>query len=95
MISETSQESYEQIKPKLGSREQEVFEALKYLNREGRDATDYELTIYLEQKDPNYVRPRRYDLVNKHKLVGFSQKRTCSVTGKMALAWKVLMRKLN
>jgi hypothetical protein len=71
MISETSLESYEQIKPHLGRREEEVLGALRDFNREGKDATDYELAVYLGQSDPNYVRPRRYELVNKFKLVGF------------------------
>lgn len=95
MIEETSLEAYEQIKPHLGKREEEVLNALRNFNREGKDATDYEITIYLGQRDPNYVRPRRYDLVNKYKLVGFSQKRVCSITGKMALAWKILRTRLD
>lgn len=90
MVEETSLEAFEQIKEKIGERHQEILNALKYFNETGRDATDYELAIHLGQSDPNYVRPRRYELVNKFKLVGFSQKRICSVTGKIALAWRAL-----
>lgn len=95
MIQETSLEAYEQIKDKIGERHQLILNALKILNDKGEDATDYELAVYLGQQDPNYVRPRRYELVNKFKLVGFSQKRICSVTGKMALAWKILRTRLD
>lgn len=95
MLSETSLEAYEQIKEKLGERQLQVLEALRDFSRSGKDATDYELTIYLGQHDPNFVRPRRYELVNKFKLIGFSQKRICSVTGKMALAWKILRTRLD
>lgn len=94
-MQQTSLESYEQVKNKLSSRHQEVLDSLEDFQREGKNATDYEITIYLEQTDPNYVRPRRYELVNKYKLVGFSEKRICSVTGKKALAWKLLKRKFN
>jgi len=95
MIQETSLEAYEQIKEKIGERHQSILNALRILNKNGRDATDYELAVYLGQADPNYVRPRRYELVNKFKLVGFSQKRICAVTGKVALAWKILRTRLD
>lgn len=95
MIAETSQESYQQIKEQLGERQQEILEALRDFDRAGKDATDYELTIYLGQHDPNYVRPRRHELVNIFKLVGFSQKRICSITGKKALAWKILRTRFD
>lgn len=92
-MEETSLEAYEEIKPKLSERHQQVYDALEDFQREGKNATDFELTKHLEKEDPNYVRPRRYELVNKYKLVGFSEKRICSITGKMALAWKLLKRK--
>lgn len=95
MISETSRQSYEEIKSRLGERQEEILRALERLQEQGMDATDFELTIYLEQTDPNYVRPRRYELVNKYKLIGFSDKRRCRITGKMALAWKILRTKLS
>jgi hypothetical protein len=72
MVEETSLEAFEQIKEKIGERQQQILQALKYFNAKGEDATDYELAVYLGQQDPNYVRPRRYELVNKFKLVGDS-----------------------
>jgi hypothetical protein len=95
MMEQTSLQAFEEIKIKLGGRQQQVLQALKHFNNKGEDATDYELAVYLGQSDPNYVRPRRYELVNKFKLVGFSQKRVCSVSGKMALAWKVMRTRLD
>lgn len=85
---ETSLKAFEEIKDKLGERQKIILQALKELTLDYGDATDYEIAYHLFKQDPNYVRPRRYELVNKFKLVGFSQKRTCRITGKTALAWK-------
>lgn len=90
-MQETSLEAYEEIKSKISERHREILNALKEIQEKGEDATDYEIAIYLGKSDPNYVRPRRYELVNKLKLVGFSQKRRCKITGKKALAWKILI----
>lgn len=50
---------------------------------------------FLEQQTgSSYVRPRRFELVNDLKLVGFSQKRACRITGKTVEAWKVLQTRL-
>lgn len=95
MISETTLQAYEEIKSNLGERQAEVLDALKTFHDSGKDATDYELTVFLGKTDPNFVRPRRFELVNKFKLVGFSQKRICLITGKMALAWKPLRQRLD
>jgi len=95
MIEQTSLTAFEEIKPKISARHQIILNALKDLNNKGEDATDYELAVYLGYSDPNFVRPRRYELVNKFKLVGLSEKRICSISGKMALAWKVLRISFN
>lgn len=99
-MQETSLKAYDELKIKLGERQAEVYEALRQIieNNNKKDATDQEIRAFIElfkekSVDTNYVRPRRYELVNKFKLIGFSQKRECNVTGKMALAWKINRRR--
>lgn len=87
-VKETSLEAYQEIQQSIGIRQQEVLGALIRLCANFGDATDYELATCLNKTDPNYVRPRRWELVNELKLVGFSSKRPCRITGRMALAWK-------
>jgi len=83
-MKQTSLEAYEQIQPELSERQNQILEALTELE----EATDYEIADHLGKTDPNYVRPRRHELVNDFKYVGFSQKRKCKMTGKTCLAWK-------
>lgn len=91
-VTETSKESYEQVKLNLNEKYTEILEAMEDYQRIGEDITDRELTKYLEKDHPNEVRPRRNELVNIHKLIGFSQKRICKISGKRVLAWKLLRR---
>lgn len=86
MIQETSKLAFEEIKEKMGERQLEVYEAIEELG----EPTDYEIARLLFKLDPNYVRPRRYELVNKLKMVGFAGKRKCTVTNKMAMTWRIL-----
>jgi len=53
--------------------------------------TDYEISEKLNFKDPNKIRPRRYELVNKFykPLVQECKKRICKVTGKKVYAWEL------
>jgi len=90
MIRDTSLIAWDEIREKIGERQAEIMVALRKLTELHGNATDYEITIFLGKKDPNYVRPRRYELVNKLKLVGYHERRKCRVTGKQALAWKAL-----
>ncbi len=94
-MQETSLLSWKEIQDSLSSRHNEVYNALKELCTLQGDATDQEIKMYLKKLDANYVRPRRNELVNKYKLVGFSQKRMCNVTGKTSIAWKINRRCLN
>ena len=87
LMEETSLSAYEEMKDKLGERQLEIY---NYLKSTGRNATDCEIMVGLGQEDTNYVRPRRFELVNKFKLVGFDIKRKCEVTGKLAMAWKIV-----
>jgi hypothetical protein len=93
-MQETSIKSYDELLDKLGTRHEEIYEAIKRIGTKYKDATDQEVKEFLGQLDANYVRPRRNELVNDMKLIGFSRKRKCSVTGKTAMAWKVLQRRI-
>lgn len=94
-MQETSLNAYDEMREKLSDRHKEIYEALYELCNIQSDATDFEITKFLKKGDPNYVRPRRNELVNQLKLVGFSQKRPCGITGKKAMAWKILQRRLQ
>lgn len=95
MIQETSIQAYKDLLPELGERQILILKAIRDLTNKQGDATDQEIKVYLGSLDPNFVRPRRNELVNDFKLVGYSQKRECRVTGKTALAWKVLDKQLD
>lgn len=95
-MQETSLEAFAKIKPHMGERQVEVFNALAALCKNQSDATDMEIAQFLGKKDPNYVRPRRYELVYKYTdsqgkslLVEESCHRSCHVTGRQAIAWKI------
>ena len=87
---ETSIITYHQIISEglLGKRQVIVYEALKSICDEFGDATDYEIAKSLERPDPNFVRPRRKELVD-YGLVEEVQHRKCCVTGRLAIAWRV------
>lgn len=93
-MQETSIQSWKELQESLGKRQMEVYGALKELCQIFGDATDQEVKSHLMKNEPNYVRPRRYELVNDFKLIGFSQKRKCRFSKKTAMAWKVLDRRL-
>lgn len=50
--------------------------------------TDRELTLRLGYADPNKIRPRRNELA-KGGFIYSTGKRTCLVSGKMAMEWRV------
>lgn len=68
----------------VGDRQAVVYDMLKSFP--GR--TDRELAELLFDDDPNMVRPRRKELVDMG-LVEELPKRKCSVSGRMALTWRV------
>ncbi|MHA1302319.1 MAG: hypothetical protein ACTSPI_01270 [Candidatus Heimdallarchaeaceae archaeon] len=86
----TSLLAHENIKKKLGERQAIVLKAISELCGVMGDCTDSEITSHLIKQDPNYVRPRRWELVNKLKFVAFSQQRKCKITGETVLAWRIL-----
>lgn len=87
-MQDTSLLAWADMQDKLSDRHKKVLDALKDLCKTQEDATDQEIKVALGAGDPNYVRPRRYELVNIYKAISFSTKRHCKVTGKVALAWK-------
>lgn len=94
MVTETSKQSYKSIQPELGKRQYLILNAFTELCYLNGDATDVEVAKYLKV-DTNTVRPRRFELVNLYKVIGFNQKRKCKVTKKNVMAWKVLKRNQN
>ena len=79
----TSLEAY-YTHPSLGDHEQTVLVAIHAYP----DSTDREIARHLGKEDPNWVRPRRFSLVEKG-LVVKGKKRRCMVTGKNAITWRV------
>ena len=73
----------------LGQMQQLVYECIEKRSREGLFPTDREVAKDLGLSDPNAVRPRRFELMQMG-LVVEAGKRTCSVTEKLVLTWKVV-----
>jgi hypothetical protein len=87
MIQETSRMSYadENIKG-LSERQNKVFFVVLQLG--GQGITDREIARQIGAEDPNFVRPRRFELV-KAGILEPGMKRKCNVTGKTSITWKV------
>lgn len=88
MIQETSLLSWVELEPVSAQREQEVYFALQEL----KNATDQEIKRYLGKNDPNYVRPRRNQLVKNGHVVCCG-KRVCTVTKKTVFCWEIIKRR--
>lgn len=88
-MQETSLQAYDEIQEKLGERQKEVLKAIQELCKVQGDATDSEIANHLMKQDPNYVRPRRFELARKFRLIEFSQQRVCKMTFKTCIAWKI------
>lgn len=84
MVRDTSILAYIELadEQKLGERQAEVLRALKDVG----EATDRELAVLMGKADPNYIRPRRNELVS-YGFVKEAGKRKCRVTNKMAIIW--------
>ncbi len=81
---DTSLEAYNEMQPKIGIRQYAILNAIKSLGA----VTDYEITRYLGQLDPNYVRPRRKELLDMGLIVE-CEKRKCSVTKRTVWTWRI------
>lgn len=83
MIRQTSLMSFKQIFPSIAGRHKEYMVALEEM---GQPSTDLEVTRFAGHSDPNYFRPRRYELMKMGFVVEVG-KRMCSVSKKKAIVW--------
>lgn len=83
MMRSTSLDAYQEIKPELGARQQVVLDGIKKLGC----PTNLELSKYL-YIPINQITPRTNELVKKG-LVIECEKRQCSVSGRIAISWRV------
>ena len=81
---DTSLEAYDQLKPKLGKRQNIIYEAI----RRHPDLTAAEIAYVLGHSDPNYARPRIHEL-EATGLVVSSGRRACTRSKVAAHTWKV------
>jgi hypothetical protein len=82
-VTDTSKQCYKELKDEdvLASRHREYLDALW---SRGVPSTDSEVAFSTGHLDPNYFRPRRYELENKLGLVVECNPRACSVSGRVA-----------
>lgn len=86
MIQPTSGKSLSEEKRKgIGERQSIILDVIRTYG----PITDKEIAERLCVPDPNYVRPRRFELVEAG-LVEEHVKRKCRVTGKTSIAWIVV-----
>jgi len=83
-MQQTSLDTYFALREegKLGTMQQMVYDAFTRFG----DHTDLELTHLLGWQDPNWVRPRRNELV-KLGLIKEKERRTCMISGRKAIVW--------
>jgi hypothetical protein len=84
MIQNTSRLAFESIQDKLGSRQYQVYNALRMLREATNAMISQVLCIPINQ-----ITPRCLELRNM-KLVGVSKEDKCRVTGRKAIYWKVV-----
>ena len=83
MIQATSQNSFKEEKRKgIGERQALI---LRVIHDHG-PITDKEIAERLHVPDPNFVRPRRFELMDAG-LIEIHEKRKCRCTGKTSIAW--------
>lgn len=87
MIRETSLEAYEEIKGKLGERQQQVYEHLRWVGEATNNMISASLKLPI-----NSITPRVFELRQK-KLVGVSKIDKCLMTGRNAIYWKIIVQK--
>jgi len=93
-VRDTSRESYHDLLShpiEINGRRLEVLKALREI---GVPSTDQEIKKHLNKSEPNYVRPRRNELVELL-LVESCFKRECNVTGKKVYTWKITELGIN
>jgi hypothetical protein len=81
-VTETSKQALKELtKETISQRYQEYMNALWDM---GHPSTDVEVSSHSGHPDPNYFRPRRFELENFHRLIFECKTRQCSVTKRMA-----------
>jgi hypothetical protein len=81
-VQETSKQSLSEMsKETIAHRYQEYLDALWDMQQ---PSTDVEVSNHAGHPDPNYFRPRRFELENYHFLIMECNTRQCSVTYRMA-----------
>ena len=81
-IQETSLLALKDItKETLANRYREYMDVLWDMQQ---PSTDVEVSHHAGHPDPNYFRPRRFELENFHRLIFEYKTRQCSVTGRQA-----------
>jgi len=85
-MKETSIITYQDLldEGKISQRQEEVISALEVLGT----ATDTEIARHLCYEDPNFIRPRRKELVDMG-VVFEIDKRICSQTGRLCYLWSL------
>ena len=81
---QTSLLAFENMKPVLGQRHELILEALRSI----QPATAYEVARFLGFSDPNAVRPRIHELLERG-CVQEAGIRKCNVTNSRAIEWIV------
>jgi hypothetical protein len=81
-IQETSRQSLKELgQETISERYKEYLNSLWELDQ---PSTDQEVSKHLGHADPNYFRPRRFELENKYGFIMECKARCCNITGKMA-----------
>lgn len=90
VVRDTSLASYVEEKKsgRLSEREQWILEWMDMVG----PCTDRELAKHMGFNDPNMIRPRRKELVDKG-LVVEAGKRKCGVSGKTSIVWEKKQKK--
>ena len=87
-IRETSKDAYNTLKTITNEINKRQLEYLKALDELNQPSTDYEVARHNKHNDPNYFRPRRYELMKKG-LVIEAGKRQCRITYRTCIIWQL------
>jgi len=83
MKRQTSLTAFYEVQQIVGFRQTQVYEAFESL----QNATNSEIADWLDWSI-NRVTPRTYEL-RELEMLEFSERRTCQVTGRKAIAWRI------
>lgn len=92
-VRNTSLEAYIELISDPDSLNERYQDILVAFHERGKPSTDREIARHLVKGDPNFVRPRRFELADKSQkyfykpLLEYVSKRECEVSGKTAIVW--------